>query len=327
MVNKSINDDKKSLLRAQETLSKTKQSIAVLSKIVGKDFSRALSLLKNRQGKIIVSGVGKSGFIAGKIAATLTSLGHQAFYLNPQDALHGDIGIISSGDVIIAMSYSGESAELLKVIRHSKAEFSILVISFTGNRNSTLSKLSDVILSYSINKEGSPLGLAPMASTTTALVLGDMLASALTSPHSFKEKHFAKFHPAGYLGLNFISVSKVMKKGKDLPHISEKVTFVRALEEVTRKRMGVVAITNVTGKLRGVITDGDIRRIILSNKDPKKENVTNLMNRKPKYIRETNTLKDALDIMEQYKITNLFVLGKRNILVGIIHIHDIVSRL
>lgn len=313
------------LARAFFTLRAEDEALKGLKSLSKKGFLKTIEILRLRTGKIITTGVGKSGFIAEKIAATLTSLGHQSFYLDPLNALHGDVGVVSSGDCLLALSFSGESPELLKLLRHLKKDSSISILSITGNKKSLLAHLSDGSLSFSITHEGSPLGLAPMASTTTSLVLGDMLASALTDPKNFEKKHFAKFHPAGSLGLSLKKVSQAMVRGKEIPCIKESKLFSEALQEMTDKRLGVTAVVTISGKLVGAITDGDVRRILLKHRNPMDMEVGKLMTPRPKSILSEASLKEALVLMEKHKITTLFVVGKGERLLGLLHMHSILE--
>lgn len=317
--------DKDAKKRVFVAFSAEKEGLRGLTRAIAKDFPKAIEILKNRGGKIIVTGVGKSGFIAMKIAATLTSLGHGAFYLNPLDALHGDAGMIREGDVLIAISFSGESPELLKLLRHLKKNFGVSVVCITGRKASSLARTSDAPIHMNISKEGCPLGLAPMASTTTSLVVGDLIAAALTSPADFHKEHFAKFHPAGSLGLSLKKVKEIMTKGGELPRVPEDALLSNALKEITEKKLGITAVVDEKENLTGAITDGDIRRILMKYDNPKKIAVKNIMTKKPKSIDEEETLRGALTLMEKHKISSLFVTNGTKKLKGIIHLNDILD--
>lgn len=320
-----MKDSAKSL-RIQETLDAEKAGVSTLSETIQtEDFLSAIDTIEERRGKIITLGIGKSGFIAMKTAATLTSLGHEAVFLNPLDALHGDSGIIKSGDVLLIFSFSGTSPEITKLIRHVRSHTPIHTILITGDPSSTLTKFSDHVISYRIDREGCPLGLAPMASTTAALVIADCIASALTSPEEFSHGHFARFHPAGSLGLSLKKVSEVMVTGEDLPVVLETSILNEALVEINLKKRGVVAVVDHTQRLVGVITDGDLRRIILNYDNPKVEIVGSIMTKEPKVITEDHSVKDALKVMEAHKIMNVFVVNESQIPVGLIHLHDIIE--
>jgi len=311
--------------RVQNTLSYERKSIEALNKTLTKDFYDAVETLEERDGKIIITGVGKSGFIGMKIAATLTSLGHGAFFLNPMDALHGDAGMIDEEDVLIALSSSGNTTELLRLIKYAKRVFNIKIIAITGDRDSDLGKLSNHIIQIFINEEGCPLGLAPMASTTASLVVGDLLASALTSPVAFKEKHFARFHPAGDLGLSLQYVHGVMSTGEKVPISTETATLKDVLAEMTDKKSGITGVIDKKGTIIGVITDGDIRRFLVNNEIDQKACAKDMMTTDFKAIKKDETLKVALKNMEQFKITTLFVVEDTAKPIGIVHIHNIIE--
>lgn len=310
--------------RADFTLHQEIEAVNNLKRS-SKDIIKAVSLLENRRGRIIVTGVGKQGFIAMKMAATLVSLGHQAQFLHPVEALHGDSGVVSGGDVIIVFSFSGESSEIIKITEHFRKNFSVSIIAITGNKKSTLGKIADVSVVIKIEKEGCPLDLAPMASTTAALVVGDLIASALTSPKDFGKFDFAKFHPGGTLGLRLSSVEKIMAEDKNIPIVGDDRALSEALEEISKKRLGVVGVVNKQRKIVGVITDGDIRRFLLRHLTIVGFKTDQMMTKNPKCIKRTDTLERALKEMEQYKITSLFVVDKDKRVEGVIHLHDILD--
>ncbi len=311
--------------RMAETLRAELQAVSDVADAIDDNFLAAIELLAERRGKIITMGVGKSGFIAMKAAATLTSLGHEAFFLSPLDALHGDSGIIRPHDVLIMFSFSGSSPEIVKLIKHVRTHIPVHVIAITGNAESSLAQLSDRAITFKIEQEGCPLGLAPMASTTASLVIADCIAAALTSPEEFSHAHFAQFHPAGSLGLSLKKVHEVMAGGEHLPVVSENAILNDALIEITLKKRGVVGVVETTSRLLGIITDGDLRRIILNYENPKGEPVTSVMTREPKIVRADDTLKHALTLMEKHRIMNVFVVDSEDVLVGLVHMHDILG--
>jgi arabinose-5-phosphate isomerase len=273
-----------------------------------------------------VTGVGKSGFIAMKMVATLVSLGKDAVYLNPLDALHGDSGIVRDGDVLILFSFSGSSPELIRLVKHFKKHFKIKVITVTGARTAPLRELSDGVITFSIAGEGCPLGLAPMASTTASLVIADCIASALTSPDEFKPEHFAKYHPAGTLGLSLTPVHKVMRIGKKIPKILAQASFEDALHIITlQKLVQIVGIVNEDNRLIGAFADGDIRRMILKHGDLRGKSISEIMNPNPRTVHQGDTLHAALSLMREYKVNNLFVIDDDSRYIGFIHIHDIIG--
>jgi arabinose-5-phosphate isomerase len=316
---------RQALARARATLRHEKEAVARVGKALGSNFIEAVNILAARRGRIIITGVGKSGFIGMKMSATLTSLGHTSLFLHPVEALHGDTGAVSKGDVLIALSFSGESAEVIRITRYLKRLFQISAVAITGVRDSTVAQLTDVVLVVPVREEGCPIGLAPMASATATLVVGDLLASALTSPANFNRKHFARLHPGGNLGLSIVRVGDVMAKGTKRPMIADDAPFGQALMEMSRKGLGVVGVVNARKQLVGVITDGDIRRILIKHDDPKQVKTKNLMTRSPRSVFENDSLKEALALMERHKVTNLFVIDAKKEYRGLIHIHDIVE--
>ncbi len=311
--------------RALFALGEAQKALNNLKKATGKDFVLSADILKDRSGKIITCGVGKSSFVAMKMAATLTSIGHQAVFIHPTDALHGDVGIVAEADVLVCFSFSGESEELIRLIKHVRNVFKIKVVSFIGNSKSRLAKLSDSVIKIKINKEGSPFSLAPMASITASLVASDMLVVAITDPQTLSKYSFVKFHPNGSLGLKLKKVSDFMETKNRVPLINEFKPFQQALVEITKKGRGVVGVTKESGNLVGIITDGDIRRFFLTQSTHKNKLAKDVMTRNPKTISSGQSLLDALNLMTKYGITSLFVLDKGKIPVGMIHIHNIVG--
>lgn len=285
-------------------------------------FLKVVDLLQSCRGTILVSGVGKSAHVGSKIASTLTSLGHRSAFLDPVHALHGDAGFVSAGDVLVAISFSGSSREVLKVAEHLKKEFDVKIVALTGKTNSSLASLSDAVMPLSVRSEGSPLDLAPMASSAATLAVGDMLAAALTDPKTFEKKHFARFHPGGDLGFQTKSVSERMTK--QVPTISAGAPFSDALRTITKYKKGIVGVLDKKKKLIGAITDGDVRRFVMSNSDTARATAKDAMSKKPKSVETNTTLAEALQRMEKYKITSLFV-SKSGRPVGLVHMHDILS--
>lgn len=310
--------------RLRFTLKNEIKAISSLNHILGKNFYKAVEILSKIKGKIIVSGIGKSGYIGMKMSSTLTSLGIPSVFLHPLEALHGDLGIVGREDALIAVSYSGETKEILKIVNHLKKHY-IPVIAITGRRKSSLSKLSEVSLNFRIDSEGSPFNLAPMASVTATLVIGDLLAVALSSKRGFTQKEFADLHPGGSLGLQLSKVEELMTKGKNTPIVKIGFSLKEVLEEITKKRLGITAVVNKQGKLTGVITDGDIRRFLLTGKSSDNLRAKDLMTERPKTIDKSDSLQAALSKMELYKITSLFVVDRNKKPVGTIHMHSIIE--
>jgi arabinose-5-phosphate isomerase len=312
-------------VRAQKVLFAEEKALKNLRKSLDKNFDEAIKILYKRTGNIITTGIGKSSYVAMKIAATLTSLGQKAMFLHPTEAIHGDSGMVSDGDIILALSFSGETQEVLRLIKHLKKEFDIQVVALTRSKNSSLGKLSDHCIEITVSEEGSSITLAPMASTTATLVMGDMIASALTSSKKFELKHFARLHPGGGLALSFKTVEESMKTKDKIPLVKDSEYFTKVLVEISHKGLGVAGVVNNSGKLVGVVSDGDIRRFLASKNFAMNAQVKIFMTKKPKTIRKVATLREVLSVMEDHKITSLFAVDKNTSPIGIIHIHDIIT--
>jgi arabinose-5-phosphate isomerase len=288
-------------------------------------FDSALDLLAACQGKVVVSGMGKSGIICRKIAATLTSTGTPALFLHAGEASHGDAGVFMRGDVVLALSSSGESEEIIRLLPLVK-RMELPLIALTGDPRSTLAKGADVVLDVSVEEEACPLGLAPTASTTAALALGDALAVALLERKGFGADDFAVIHPAGALGRRFLKVADLMHRGDLVPTVNLSTPFKETLLEITSKRLGVTGVVDKKGELVGVITDGDLRRAMERVKDIRRTVAGDIMTRNPKAISSTALAAEALAVMERHRITSLFILdaGSRSP-AGIIHLHDLLK--
>lgn len=320
-MNKSV-----ALARAKDVLNIEAKGIAALISRLDDSFVRAVDLLFDCRGKVVVTGMGKSGVICHKIAATLASTGTPSFFLHAGDALHGDLGMVMKGDAVLAVSNSGETEEILKLLPHFKLH-GLKLIAMTGNPESTLAKASDVILNVGVPEEACPLGLAPTASTTAALAMGDALAIVLLERKDFKADDFASRHPGGILGRKLVlRVEDLMHRGTELPLVDETTPVKEALFEITSKRLGVTGVVDGSGKLTGIITDGDLRRGLESKGDIFRLKAIDLMTRSPKTTEAALLAVEAVAVMEQYSITSLFVLengSKRPI--GVIHLHDLIK--
>ena len=314
------------LQRAAAVLKNESAGILSLIDRLDDNFVRAVELIQRCQGKVVVTGVGKSGHICAKIAATLASTGTPSFFLHSGEALHGDLGMVMKGDVILAVSNSGETDEILKLLPHFKFhELKLIVI--TGNPESTLGRAGEVVLNVRINEEACPLGLAPTTSTTAALAMGDALAVVLLEQKGFKPDDFAARHPGGILGRRLIlRVEDIMYRDEQLPMVQEETLVRNALFEITSKRLGVTGVADSKGKLVGVITDGDLRRSLESRGQILELKAKDIMTRNPKTIPAESLATEAMSIMERYSITALFVLhvGSKKPL-GVIHLHDLVK--
>ena len=307
---------------AQEVFEIESKEIANLSKRLTDDFEKAINAIIQSSGKLIVSGMGKSGIIGKKIAATLASTGTPSFFLHPGEAYHGDLGMIEENDIVLLISNSGETDEVLKLIPFLKHQKNC-TISMSGNDDSTLAKNTNYHLNIAVDKEACPLFLAPTSSTTATLVMGDALAVTLMKLRDFKEENFAKFHPGGSLGRRLLTtVGDVMKK-KNLPIISSQATIKEVIQRISEGMLGLVVIID-NNKIIGIITDGDIRRAMESReKDFFNLKAEDLMSNHPKLIYETDKLISASNIMSQHKINSLLVVNESNDLVGVVQVYDL----
>jgi len=304
-------------------LTEEAQALKRLADSLDESFSAAVELLAKTKGRVVLTGVGKSGLICKKIAATFSSTGTPAFFLHPTDAAHGDLGMLRGEDTVIAVSNSGETEELLTIIPLIKS-FGIPVIAITSNPKSSLARLSDIILDLKVKKEACPLNLAPTTSTTLTLALGDALAAALMKKKGFKPEDFARFHPGGKLGIRLAKVKEVMRKGEEIPKVSPETPLKEAIFEISSKKLGATLVANGE-KLVGIVTDGDLRRALERGIDlssPVKE----VMTKNPKVINQESYAEEALKLMELHKITVLPVVDEAKTLKGIIHLHDILGR-
>ena len=306
-----------------------KEANAILSLIdrVNEDFIRAVTLLQSCTGKVIVTGIGKSGIISQKIASTLSCSGTPALFLHPAEGIHGDIGMVSKNDVVIAVSNSGETDELLKILPVIK-RLGIKLIVVTGNPESLLSKSGDAVLDLGVQEEACPLGLIPTTSTAAAMAMGDALALALLESRGFKEEDFAALHPGGALGRKLLlRVEDVMHVREALPLVSEHDPMQVALIEMSSKRLGVTGVVTEQGELAGIITDGDLRRGLEREKNLLSLTARDVMTRNPRTIEKEALAAQALQVMEQYSITSLFIVAASGLKKpeGIIHLHDLLK--
>lgn len=289
-----------------------------------KQFNNAIDAIYNCKGRVIITGMGKSGHIGNKIAATLSSTGTPAYFLHPAESTHGDSGIITKDDVIIAISNSGETQELLNLLPLLK-RFGLTIISMTSNQDSTLGQASDIFLDISVEKEACPLGKAPTASTTVTLAVGDALAMCLLERRGFTEEDFLIFHPSGTLGKGFTYKVADLMKSDNLPIASETELFTNVVETISEHKLGLAIIVNEKGELTGILTDGDIRRNLLKYKDLDNLIVTDAMTKNPKTVKSTSYAASALHLMEKYSITALPIVDENNKPRGIVHVHDLLK--
>jgi len=314
------------LQRAKEIFEIEKEGLEEISKNLDYSFVNAVELILNTKGRVVVTGVGKSGIIGRKISATLSSTGTPSFFLHPVEALHGDLGMVTPEDILLAISYSGNTLEVCELASILKKR-NIKIISFTGNLESQLAKLSNVVVNTKIPKEACSFNLAPTTSTTATLALGDALAICLFELKGLGSEDFRKNHPGGSLGERLkVKVKEIMLTNEKIPVVSEKTLLEDAIVEIDRKRLGCVLITNSLGTLTGIITDGDLRRIFLKYKTYSNLKVEEVMTKNPKVIEENRLASEALELMEKYLITVLPVINYDQKLVGILHLHDILGK-
>lgn len=289
-----------------------------------KQFNSAIEAIYNCKGRVIITGMGKSGHIGNKIAATLSSTGTPAYFLHPAESTHGDSGVITRDDVIIAISNSGETQELLNLLPLLK-RFGLTIISMTGNPNSTLGQAADIFIDISVEKEACPLGKAPTASTTVTLAVGDALAMCLLERRGFTQEDFLIFHPSGALGKGFTHRVKDLMKKENLPILEENETFTNAVKIVSEHKLGLAIIVDKEEKLIGILTDGDIRRSLLKHEDLNSLLAKDTMTKSPKTVKEKSYAASALHLMEKHEITALPVVDENGKTAGIVHIHDLLK--
>ena len=310
---------------ASEVFDIEAKAILKLKDSLGIDFDKAIDILYNTKGKVIITGMGKSGLIGKKIAATLTSTGTPSYFLHPAESTHGDSGIITRDDVVIAISNSGETQELLNLLPLIK-RFGVQIISMTGNMESTLAKAGNVVLNIAVEKEACPLGKAPTASTTATLAMGDALAVCLLKKRGFTEEDFLIYHPGGALGKGIkFHVEDLMLK-ENLPIADENILFTDLIKLISEHKLGMAIITDDAGRLSGILTDGDIRRVVVKySSDITHLKAKEVMTINPKTVAQQGFAASALHLMEKYSITALAVVDDDNKPIGVVHIHDLLK--
>lgn len=310
---------------AKNVINIEQQAIAELLQYIDDSFELACQLMFNCQGRVIVIGMGKSGHVGGKIAATLASTGTPAFFVHPGEASHGDLGMITKDDVVLTISNSGETVEVLSIIPVIKRIGSKL-ISMTGNTSSTLAKLADTHVCTKVTTEACPLGLAPTSSTTATLVMGDALAVALLNARGFTADDFALSHPGGSLGKRLLlRLSDIMHQGERLPVVAESALIKDALVEMSLKGLGMTAVVDTNKQLVGLFTDGDLRRILDLKIDIHRDSITTVMTKSPSVAQADMLAAQALNIMEDKKINGLIIVNNKNVPVGAMNMHDLLS--
>lgn len=317
------------LQHAQDVLRLEAEAILELIPRVDDNFAQAIQMILECEGRTVITGMGKSGLIGAKMAATMASTGTPSFFLHPAEAIHGDLGMVTCHDVVIALSNSGETGEVLNILP-SLRRIGAKIIAMVGNPASTLAKNADIILNVGVSKEACPLGLAPTSSTTAALAYGDAMALALLSKRNFTASQFAIFHPGGSLGRKLLlTVGNIMHKGDENPIVPEKTTVQEALFVITDKGLGAVSVVDENGKMCGVLTDGDIRRGLRKGVEFLSHSVTEIMTKAPKYITEDKLAAQALHLMESNKpkpITVLPVVDAEMKVIGLLHMTDLVRQ-
>ncbi len=310
---------------AQNVIKIEQQAIAELTQFIDDDFVKACELMFNCQGRVIVIGMGKSGHIGGKIAATLASTGTPSFFVHPGEASHGDLGMITLDDVVLTISNSGETGEVLAIIPVIK-RLGAKLIAMTGNPDSTLSKLADTHVCVKVSQEACPLGLAPTSSTTATLVMGDALAVALLNARGFTADDFALSHPGGSLGKRLLlRLADIMHKGERLPTVSTNAKIKDALVEMSLKGLGMTAIVDDNNQLMGLFTDGDLRRILDAQINIHQDSITSVMTKNPYVAQQDMLAAEALKIMEDKKINGLIIVNDNNQPIGAMNMHDLLK--
>ncbi len=318
MINTLQNTD---VINAIHTIDTEINALNELKTLLDDSLTKALDLIEQTKGRVIVTGMGKSGHIGKKIAASLASTGTPSFFMHPAEASHGDLGMVTNDDIIIAISNSGESRELIDILNYSK-RFGIKLISITKNPDSSLGKAGDIVLRLPLSKEACPLGLAPTSSTTATLVLGDILTVAMIERRGFSKTQFNQRHPGGKLGSILQKVKDIMHTGNEMPILKTNATINEIILEMTSKRLGCVGFVNENGDFCGMFTDGDLRRCI--NKDLKNAKAIDIMTKNPITATKEMFASEAIKILNEKKITNLFVV-EDNKAIGVIHIHDLLK--
>jgi len=311
--------------KAKEVIRKEAKAVALLREKIDQAFVRAVELILECKGRVIVTGIGKSGIIGKKIAATLTSTGTASFFLHPTEGIHGDLGMVRKNDVVIAITKSGGTDEVYQLIPLFK-RLGVPIITFTGDLNSPVAEKSDVVIDVSVDEEACPYNLIPTSSTTAALVMGDALAIALLEERRFSSEDFALLHPGGHLGRKLIlKVSDIMHTGDQIPVVSQETDMKEVILEMTSKRLGTTTVVSQKGKLVGIFTDGDLRRLVERTDEIFSLKAKQVMTRNPKTIDGDELAAKALNLMESYSITSLIITNGKREPIGIVHLHDILK--
>lgn len=325
MSNTHAFDAAAALQLGQEVLTQEADALTHLASTLGNEFTDAVSRILSCKGRLIVSGVGKSGHVGRKLAATFASTGTPAYFVHAAEAAHGDLGMITANDVVLAISYSGETNELLTIVPTLKREGATL-IAITGNSNSSLARHADVHLNCHVKREACPLNLAPTSSTTATLALGDALAVATLSAKGFTKEDFARSHPGGALGRRLlIHVQDIMRQGNDIPAVREGVSVLEAVREITKKHIGMTAVVDENNRVTGIFTEGDLRRLIERLGDIRPCIMKDVMTRNPKTIGVQELAASAVKLLDTYHCNQLLVVDEDNKLIGALHLHDLMT--
>jgi arabinose-5-phosphate isomerase len=311
---------------AKEVLGIEVDGIIAVRDRLGPEFEQAVTMIMGCPSRLVITGIGKSGLIGQKISATLNSTGTASFFLHPVEAMHGDLGMVSPADVLLAISYSGETSELNGLLASLRSRVT-RIIAMTGNPLSTLARFADVVLNVQVPREACPLGLAPTSSTTAALALGDALAVALLQRKQFRAEDFRRLHPGGSLGERLkVAVTEVMLDGDKVPRVEETASLAQAIKELNEKNLGAVLIVDSSRRLKGIVTDGDLRRLVLQERDFSSLALARVMTPAPISIGPELMAADALSIMQRHEVTVLPVVDDGSILRGILHLHDLLGK-
>lgn len=322
-----MNSQDKVLEGARQTLTIESEAILALRDRIDHSFYHAVEMISACSGRLVISGMGKSGLICQKIVSTMASTGTPSFFLHPAEGIHGDLGMLMKGDVVLAVSNSGETEEIVRILPVIK-RMGLKLISMSGNLDSTLSKAGDISLDISVDKEACPLGLAPTASTTVTLAMGDALAVALLQKQNFQAEDFALFHPGGALGKRLLlRVEDLMHREQEVPLVSEQTSVKEALFEITDKKLGITGVVDNSNVLIGVFTDGDLRRCLEGSVQSLEWPIVQVMSHHPKRVLRHNLAAKALQLMEEFSVTSLFVFEQEDDLapIGIVHLHDLLK--
>jgi arabinose-5-phosphate isomerase len=314
------------LVQARRVLDLESEAIAQLRDRLDAGFLKGVELICECQGRVVVTGMGKSGLLARKLAATFASLGIPAFFLHPADGAHGDVGMITRGDLLVAVSNSGETEEILRLLPVINNRFGLTLIAITGNPRSTLAKRSDAVLNVQVAQEAGPFGLIPTASIAATLAMGDALAIAVMTHRGFKQGDFALFHPGGYLGRRLaLTVGDLMHRDDEIPLVDAAASLKEVIIEMSEKRLGLTCVIDSTGCLQGIITDGDLRRAMEQTPDLLGLKAAELMTRHPKAVGALTLAVEALALMEKFAITSLLIIDTATKPLGVLHIHDLLK--